>query len=149
MEHERDCEQQVVVGDLEARLQVAEHALREIQDLRSDAHQYARQVYSIAYAALNPEGRMMPSSGFARNEARRNDLAGNDLAPSCPHCGDLSTDGAKWCGSCDTWLLDRGPLASELHERQQRRRATSKAALLSGDAAQLREDPSTRKGKAI
>lgn len=37
--------------------------------------------------------------------------------PACPRCGDLSPRFSTRCESCDTWLLMRGPTASELRER--------------------------------
>ena len=64
----------------------------------------------------------MSGGGFAYANARRGDLIANDLHPTCPRCAALCTGGAKWCGECDTWLLDRGPTAPELAERQRARR---------------------------
>jgi hypothetical protein len=85
------------------------------------------------------------------NSRERNDAADMracDLSPTCPRCHELSAAGAKWCESCGVWLLDRGPSAPELAERQQKRRRAEREALLAGypNAAPVREDVSPRKG---
>lgn len=76
----------------------------------------------------------------AAADARRADINTDDHSPTCPSCQELSTAGAKWCESCDTWLLDRGPSAPELADRQANRREVAYRLLLAGDAPPRRED---------
>jgi hypothetical protein len=70
----------------------------------------------------------------SKQRYRAAELVADDHHPTCPHCHDLSTDGAKWCVTCDTWLLDRGPTATELAGRQRERREAKRQQLYAGNA---------------
>jgi hypothetical protein len=68
----------------------------------------------------------------AREYAECTNRISPDHLPSCPRCGNLCGQVDKWCPGCETWLLARGPSATELAAH-----------------ARMREDMQPTKGKAI
>lgn len=79
--------------------------------------------------------------------AHRMNLLAPDHLATCPRCNDLSP--GKWCLTCGLWLLDRCPLADELHSHAMLygQAFTARGRNRPGDAPPRREDTQTRKGK--
>ena len=68
----------------------------------------------------------LEATGYTARETQAVNLAGNDHAPTCTRCDELSTPGDKWCKSCGAWLLLDPPRSSDLRSR------AKTAALLAG-----------------